>query len=169
MGFDEQDFRSSQRDVERHESAGSSNSLWYWTDDISVWRTMYNYLLVVLSRIAPSLRLKAWLWRRIGVSVGNNCSIGLEATPDVFYPERISIGDDVIIGYDVVLLCHEFLQDEYRLGDVRIEDGATIGARAIVLPGVTIGENATVGAGAVVTDDVEAGVTASGIPATSEE
>lgn len=47
----------------------------------------------------------------------------------------------------------------------RIEDGAWIGARAIVLGGVTIGRNAIVGAGAVVTSDVQPFSIVAGVPA----
>jgi acetyltransferase-like isoleucine patch superfamily enzyme len=48
---------------------------------------------------------------------------------------------------------------------IKIEDGAWIGAGAIVLDGVSIGENAVVGAGAVVTKDVPANSVAVGVPA----
>ena len=44
-------------------------------------------------------------------------------------------------------------------------DYVSIGARAIVLPGVTIGEGAVVGAGAVVTKDVEPFTVVGGNPA----
>jgi putative colanic acid biosynthesis acetyltransferase WcaF len=46
-----------------------------------------------------------------------------------------------------------------------VEEGAFVGARAFVLPGVTIGAGAVVGACAVVTKDVAAGVTVAGNPA----
>jgi len=91
--------------------------------------------------------------------------VGLESTPDVFWPERITVEDDAIIGYDATLLCHEFLQDEYRLGDVVVEDRAMIGAGAIVLPGVTVGEGARVAANSLVAEDVPPGTTVAGVPA----
>ena len=46
-----------------------------------------------------------------------------------------------------------------------IGDGVWIGARAIILPGVTIGEGAVVAAGAVVTKDVEPWAVVGGNPA----
>jgi UDP-2-acetamido-3-amino-2,3-dideoxy-glucuronate N-acetyltransferase len=46
-----------------------------------------------------------------------------------------------------------------------IKRGATVGAGAVVLPGVTIGERAMVGAGAVVTKDVEPDTVVVGNPA----
>jgi len=62
--------------------------------------------------------------------------------------------------------CHEFLQDEYRLGDVVVEeDRAMIGAGAIVLPGVTVGEGARVAANSLVAEDVPPGTTVAGVPA----
>ena len=48
---------------------------------------------------------------------------------------------------------------------ITICDGVWIGARAIILPGVTIGEGAVVAAGAVVTKDVEPFTVVGGNPA----
>jgi len=126
---------------------------------------MRNYVVIVLARISPSLRLKNWLLSLLGVTVGTGVAWGLESTPDVFWPERITVGDDVIVGYDVTLLCHEFLQDEYRLGDVVLEDRAMVGAGATVLPGVTIGEGAQVAANSLVAEDVPPNTTVAGVPA----
>ncbi|QZY01097.1 acyltransferase [Halobaculum rubrum] len=151
--------------VERHPTPGGHNSLRYWTDAKSPIRVGLNYLVVWLIRISPSLRLKSWLLRLLGATVGSGVSWGLEATPDVFWPERIELGDDVIVGYDSVLLCHEFLQDEYRLGDVVVGDRAMLGAKVTVLPGVHIGADAQVAANSLVADDVAPGETVAGVPA----
>lgn len=48
---------------------------------------------------------------------------------------------------------------------IRIEADCWIGARATILPGVTIGRGATVAAGAVVIKDVEAETLVGGVPA----
>jgi acetyltransferase-like isoleucine patch superfamily enzyme len=48
---------------------------------------------------------------------------------------------------------------------ITVEDGAWIGARAMIMPGVTVGAGATIAAGAVVTRDCVAGGTYAGIPA----
>ncbi|MDR9381546.1 MAG: acyltransferase [Natronomonas sp.] len=151
--------------VARHPTPGPHNSLWSWPDAKHPFRVVLNYVCIVLARHSPSLRSKNWLLRRIGVTVGSGVSWGLESTPDVFWPELITVGDDAIVGYDATLLCHEFLQDEYRTGEVRIGERAMIGAGAVVLPGVDIGPDAQVAANSLVTEDVPAGETWAGVPA----
>ena len=152
--------------LERHPTTGPRNSLWSWPTAKSPLAVMRNYVVIVLARIAPSLRLKNWLLSAIGVTVGTGVAWGLESTPDVFWPERITVADHAIVGYDVTLLCHEFLQDEYRLGDVVVGERAMIGAGATVLPGVTIGAGARVAANSLVATDVPPRTTVAGVPAT---
>lgn len=87
----------------------------------------------------------------------------------------IIIENDVIIGSGVHIYCdnHRFDDPSQPIGQqgfvptqaVYIRQGAWIGARAILLPGVTIGRNAVVGAGAVVTKDVPDHTLAVGVPA----
>lgn len=127
---------------------------------------MLQYIVIVIARISPSLRVKNWLFRRLGMQVGAGVSWGLESTPDVFWPELITVEEHVIIGYDATILCHEFLQDEYRTGPVVIESRAMIGAGAIILPGVRIGADARVAANSLVTRDVAPNETVAGVPAT---
>jgi acetyltransferase-like isoleucine patch superfamily enzyme len=149
-----------------HPTPGARNSLQHWPEAKSTYRIVVNYIFVLLARIAPFLRVKSWALRRIGVTVGDGVSWGLEATPDVFWPELITIEDHAIVGYDATLLCHEFLQDEYRTGRVVVGERAMIGAGAIVLPGVEIGADARVAANSLVVEDVPPGATVAGVPAT---
>ena len=75
----------------------------------------------------------------------------------------VTIGRDVLLAQYVVLsaLNHEYA-DPYRpirlqgvsVRAITVEDGAWVGAHAIVLPGLRVGRNAVVAAGAVVTKDV---------------
>jgi acetyltransferase-like isoleucine patch superfamily enzyme len=62
-------------------------------------------------------------------------------------------------------LTHEYLVEEYRIGDVEIGDHVMIGANTTILPGVRIGDRAVVGAGSVVTKDVPEGAFVAGNPA----
>ena len=148
-----------------HPAPGRHSSLWRWTAARSPLRVARNYAVVLLARHAPSLRLKNWLFRRLGMTVGAGAAFALESTPDVFWPELITVAEDALVGYDATLLCHEFLQDEYRTGEVVVGPRAMVGAGAVVLPGVRIGADAQVGANSVVTRDVPDGATVAGIPA----
>ncbi len=151
--------------LDRHPTPGPRNSLRHWPDAKHPLRVAFNYVVVVLARVCPSLRAKNWLLGLLGVTVGEGASWGLESTPDVFWPELITVGEDAIVGYDATLLCHEFLQEEYRTGEVVVGDRAMIGAGAVVLPGVTIGEDAQVAANSLVVEDVPPGETVAGVPA----
>ncbi|MFB6124241.1 MAG: acetyltransferase [Haloferacaceae archaeon] len=151
--------------LDRHPTPGPLNSLQSWTEAKHPLRVMVNYVAVLLVRISPSLRLKTWVLRRLGATVGTGVSWGLEATPDVFWPELITLGDHAIVGYDATLLCHEFLQEEYRTGEVVVGERAMVGAGAVVLPGVAIGAGAQVAANSLVVEDVPPGATVAGVPA----
>ncbi|AEA46135.1 acyltransferase [Archaeoglobus veneficus] len=141
------------------------NTLRYWTSVKHPLRVALNYAVVATCRILPSLSLKCWLLRRIGVKVGENVSFGLESTVDIFFPELIEVGDNSIIGYNTVLLAHEFLVDELRVGEVKIGKNVTVGANCTVLPGVEIGDNSIIAAHSLVNSDIPPGVLAGGVPA----
>lgn len=144
-------------------SPGAHNSLWHWPLTVPRHRVWRNYLLMRLARGAPSLRVKNWLYRRMGLKVGSHVSVGLEATMDIFFPELITIEDEVIIGYGATILAHEYLEREYRTGPVVIGRGAVVGARSLILPGVTVAPGTVVSAMSLVNSDVEGFV--GGVPA----
>lgn len=82
----------------------------------------------------------------------------------------IYIGDDVLIGHNVVMatLNHdENPQNRANLiaAPIMIGNKVWIGSNATILPGVTIGDGAIIAAGAVVTKDVEECSIVAGIPA----
>ncbi len=124
---------------------------------------IYNNILMRLARISPSLSLKLWLYRMMGIRVGSNVSIALEVTMDVFFPQLIEIGDNTIIGYNTTILCHEFLIKEYATGPVVIGRDVMVGANTTILPGITIANGSVVSAHSLVNSDVEGFV--GGVPA----
>jgi acetyltransferase-like isoleucine patch superfamily enzyme len=152
-----------------HATPGAGNSLGHWREARGILRVTVNFLVVWVVRYSPSLKLKRWLLRRLGANIGTGVAFALTATPDVFWPELVTVEDDAIVGYDATILCHEFLQDEYRTGEVVIGERAMVGADAMILPGVEIGADARVAANSMVTDDVPPGTTVAGVPATPVE
>ncbi|WP_434737261.1 acyltransferase [Haloarcula montana] len=165
-GPDDGDGQSRHDRLTRTPTPGPRNSLMHWPEAKSPLGLIVNAVLIWIVRYSPSLQFKNWLLRRLGTTVGEGVSLGLTATVDVFFPELATIEDDAIVGYDATILCHEFLQDEYRTGEVVVGERAMIGAGAVVLPGVRIGADAQVAANSLVTEDVPSGTTVAGVPAT---
>jgi acetyltransferase-like isoleucine patch superfamily enzyme len=83
--------------------------------------------------------------------------------------DGLRVDDDVFIGPNATFTNDKFPRSK-RYPDsflrTHIEKGASIGAGAVVLPGITIGCGAMVGAGAVVTHDVPTNAIVVGNPAT---
>ncbi|MBI3789336.1 MAG: N-acetyltransferase [Gemmatimonadetes bacterium] len=100
-----------------------------------------------------------------GVRIGNNVKI----QNNVSVYEGVTLEDDVFCGPSMVFTnvinprSHVSRKHEYRPTLVR--KGATIGANATVLCGVTLGTYAFVAAGAVITRDVPAFALVAGVPA----
>lgn len=100
--------------------------------------------------------------------VGNHVRIQHGA----FLVNGIVLGDRVFIGPNVTTTDDRrpvVENPSYQAEPPVIEEGASIGAGAVLLPGVRIGKGALVGAGAVVTRDVPAGATVVGVPARERE
>jgi UDP-2-acetamido-3-amino-2,3-dideoxy-glucuronate N-acetyltransferase len=117
-----------------------------------------------------------------GAKIGRDCNLCAHVLieGDVVIGDRVTIksgvqiwngtiiGNDVFIGPNVT-----FTNDKYpksrqypeRFMSTIIEDGASIGANSVILPGIRIGKEARVGAGAVVTKDVPSGTVVVGNPA----
>jgi acetyltransferase-like isoleucine patch superfamily enzyme len=132
---------------------------------VNKWKVVRNFVFIQISRYCPSLPVKNWIYRRVlGMKVGEHTAFALMVMVDVFFPEKIEVGSNSIIGYNTTILAHEYLIGEYRLGDVKIGSNVMIGANTTILPGVTIGDNAIVGAGAVVHRDVAPGSFVAGNP-----
>lgn len=82
----------------------------------------------------------------------------------------IYLGDDVLIGHNVVLatLNHHIAPSRRSAlipAPIHIGDRVWIGSNTTILPGVTIGDNSIVAAGATVTKDVPPNCIVGGVPA----
>lgn len=107
------------------------------------------------------------------VSLGDRCFIGA-GTRLYAWNERITIGSDVMIAADVLMITRNhghqrtdipMTRQGYTNAPIVVEDDVWIGFRAVVLAGVTIGRGSIVGSGAVVTKDVPPYSIVGGVPA----
>lgn len=132
------------------------------------------------SQIAGRLALES---AGAAIVIGDRTHVGGGSLIDA--AERVQIGDDVLISFEVVIVDHDShaLEFENRRGDVadwhhgkkdwthvprgqvRVGDKSWIGMRAMILKGVELGEGCVVAAGAVVTRDVPAWTLVAGVPA----
>jgi acetyltransferase-like isoleucine patch superfamily enzyme len=97
------------------------------------------------------------------MNISSSARISHGAYLDKTNPTGISIGDGSFIAYDAMILSHDFSRSLYR--KTSIGKDCFIGARAIILPGVTIGDHVIVGAGSVVTKDIKSNCIVAGNPA----
>ena len=141
------------RRTQRHFVTGK-NSLRHYPDIVHPLKVVWFFCVLYAARFSPSFRLKNFLYRLIGVKVGQDASVGLGVMLDIFFPDQIEIGENVVIGYNTTILGHEFLVREWRIGRVIIEKDVTIGANCTILPGIIIGEGATVSAMSLVNRDI---------------
>lgn len=117
-----------------------------------------------------------------GARIGSNCNI----CSHCFIENEVSVGnrvtikcgvqlwdgivleDDVFVGPNVTFTNDKFPRSRMRPANYEktiVKKGASIGANATILAGITIGEGAMIGAGSVVTKSVPAGVVVVGNPA----
>ena len=118
-----------------------------------------------------------------GAKIGKNCSLGQNVNvggkaiigDGVKIQNNVSVYDNVVIENDVfcgpscvftnVINPRAFVERKHEYKQTVIKKGASIGANATVVCGVTIGEYALIGAGSVVTKDVPAYALVYGSPA----
>lgn len=138
--------------------------------------------LVESTRVGAGTRIWAFAHLLPGAVVGEDCNI----CDHVFVENDVVVGDRVTVKSGVQLWDGVELEDDVFVGPnatftneifprsrrwrsefprTRVKAGASIGANATILPGLTIGRAAMVGAGAVVTHDVPANAIVAGNPA----
>jgi acetyltransferase-like isoleucine patch superfamily enzyme len=137
-------------------------------------------LLNMIARLTLHRGLRIWLYRKMGVNIGENCVVEMYTYLDDQFPELIFFEDHSGPSRHVIILCHDDVAakaayEEEASADfearhgfvapVRLKKYSGIGTGSILLPGVTVGEGAMIGAGAVVTKDVPAHTLVAGVPA----
>lgn len=112
------------------------------------------------------MKYQIWYYKKLGVHIDSKVTY---ICPDVFidssYYKAITIGKNVVISKQAMLLTHDYSlhnqlvnigiefekgQTAHYIKPISIGDNSFIGARAFLLPGTIIGRNCIVGAGSVV-------------------
>ncbi len=113
-------------------------------------------------------RSLAWYVAR-GMTVGKNVDFQHGVRFDYSHAWLITIGDNVTIAPEAYLIAHDastiMALGHARIGNIVIGSRVFVGARTVVLPGVSIGDDVIVGAGSVVTKSIPSGSVAAGNPA----
>ncbi|MBB3938026.1 acyltransferase [Aureimonas phyllosphaerae] len=98
-----------------------------------------------------------------GMDIARSASFSMKTHFDKTYPKGVHIGERSYVAFDVAILAHDMTRGLYL--HTRIGDDCFIGARSIILPGITIGSGSIVGSGSVVTKDVPPHSIVAGNPA----
>jgi acetyltransferase-like isoleucine patch superfamily enzyme len=152
------------RRVKSQPRTGEKNALARWHQEKSPYRVAFNFAVISIAKVLPSLALKRFALRSTGMKIEGDVAIGLGVQFDIFYPELITLKKNCLIGYNATILCHEFLVKEFRQGEVVVGENALLGANSTVLPGVRLGKNAVVSAMSLVNRDVKENEFVGGVP-----
>ncbi|MCT2398418.1 acyltransferase [Novosphingobium mangrovi (ex Huang et al. 2023)] len=87
-----------------------------------------------------------------GTQIGEGTRISLSAKIDLTNPKGVIIGKYTALAFGSSVLTHDFIHSKHVV--TKIGDYCFIGARAIIMPGVTVGDHCIVASGAVVMKDV---------------
>ena len=91
------------------------------------------------------------------LTIGDDCWIGEDCWIDNL--DKVNIGNDVCLSQGSMLLTgnHDYTISSmpYRNAPITIEDGAWIGAKTVVCPGVTVGQESILTVGSIATSDME--------------
>jgi maltose O-acetyltransferase len=107
--------------------------------------------------------------RAAGVRAGARVAVERGAWVDLEWGYLIELGDRVVLAPGAMVLAHDASMQHWtghtRIAPVSVGDRVFVGARAVVLPGVTIGSDVVIAAGSVVTHDIAPECVVGGVPA----
>ena len=129
--------------------------------DTNIWQFC---VILPEAKIGENCNICANVLIENDVTVGNNVTV----KSGVQLWDGVTVEDDVFIGPNVTFTNDLFPRSKnpgWKMDRTLIKKGASIGANATILCGLTIGEKAMIGAGSVVTKDVPAGELWYGNPA----
>lgn len=137
---------------------------------------------VAESRIGKGTKVWQFVVVLKGAIIGENCNICAQTLieGDVIIGNNVTvksgvqlwdgtrIGDNVFIGPNATFTNDMFPRSKQlpeKFSGITIENNASVGANATILPGITIGRHAMIGAGAVITKNIPAYAIVAGNPA----
>lgn len=128
---------------------------------------IWQYSIILAgAKIGSSCNINALCFIENDVVIGNNVTIkcGVHLWDGITIEDNVQIGPGAAFTNDKYPRAKDY---SYELARITIKKGASIGANATILGGVTIGKYAMIGAGSVVTKDVPDGELWYGNPARS--
>lgn len=140
---------------------GKSSTEWKKIKPLII--VLKNFLISKIGNMMPS-NFNYIFFKLMGVKIEKNVQLMPSPGFDFFFPELISVGEGTIIGMDCLILCHEFTTNEFKYGGVKIGRNVLIGARSVVLAGVTIGDNSIIPANTLVYTNIPSNMIAFGSP-----
>ncbi len=124
------------------------------TENIGKNTNIWQFCVVLKgAKVGSSCNICSHCFIENEVVIGNNVTI----KNGVYLYDGITVEDNVFIGPNATFCNDKYPKSknkDFKLESILIKKGASIGANATILPGVTIGENALIAAGAIVTKDV---------------
>ena len=118
--------------------------------------------LLPLRRALVSARRILYV-RGFGMHLHPTTQFSLTAYFDRTYPKGVHVGRESWVAFGATILTHDRTRGLYL--DTTVGERCFIGARSLILPGVTVGDESIVAAGAVVTKDVPPRCVVAGNPA----
>jgi hypothetical protein len=108
------------------------------------WMGYNSMILLANSAFLDVLRLSPFqtlFYRLMGARVGERVNINTAGLADL---SMLEIGDDVLIGGGVALICHASERGFIRLAPTRIGNQVSIGLGSVILPDCQIGDGASI-------------------------
>lgn len=156
------------------------DNIWYHPGAGTVKRTVWHFInhLVFTHGLFPVSSFKVFLLRLFGAKIGKG--VNIKPSVNIKYPWLLEVGDYVWIGEEVWIdnlakvrigsnVCisqgamlltgnHDFTKPTFDLmvGEITLEDGVWIGARAVVCPSVTCESHSVLAVNSVATKNMEA-------------
>ena len=135
--------------VEGELAQGSREEFAYQVD--TLFRLVLFYPLIRTYFIpTPIMRL---VYQGLGTKMGENTYSG----GAILDPALTELGDNTIIGHDAVLFSHELEGAHMALYKIHIGSNVTVGAKAVIMPGVSVGDGAIVAVNSVVSKGTKIG------------